>query len=1055
MATLTGQTIASTYDALLKVTDNGPITSSLKLITDGLGNNTALSLSNVAASINGNVTATSFIKSSGTSTQYLMADGSVSTLTNPITGTGTTNTLPKFTGASALGNSNITDSGTLISLGSNTTISSGALGIGTSSLTGYIIRIASNLTGATSTFGINNSPTIQSDVTSASRLFRTNPSTSVASFTLTNLYHFIAEQATIGAGSVVTSQYGFFVDASLIGATNNFGFRGQIPSSLNNYNLYMNGTAANYLAGDVGIGVSNFYVSSGPILTTTLTNGGSGYVDATYTDVAGTANAGVGAGSLFTVIVSGGIVTSATLTWGGANFRVGDTLTISNTLLGGTGSGLLITVATADSSPLKISNANGADITLHRADTTLTANDNLGSIKFENPDSSVKASGIQARISAFGAGTAGGGYLSFSTRSATAGTSLVEAMRIDSTGGVGIGSTTLTNFGLRLSKTITGGTTSYGIESSGVIQSDVTSNGIYFQSSSNTAATTFTTSIRHYQAIQGTFGAGSTVGTQTGFVVESTLTGATTNYGFRGLIPSGTNRWNLYMDGTANNYMAGALGIGTTSLDTNAITINRGTTGATTATTVSIITNAVSDVTNRLSAVVTRLGTDAAAFTLGTLEHYRAQQGTFGAGSTVTTQAGFAANSTLIGATNNYGFQGSIPSGTNRFNLYMDGTANNYMAGSLGIGTTSLAGYNLAVHKTITGATSAFTVSVQAAVQSDVTGSANIFFSQPGTQATTFTLPALRHFHASQGVIGAGSTLTDQMGFFASSTLIGGTNNYGFRGQVPAGTNRWNLYMDGAASNYMAGSLGIGATFLTAHNLRVDRNITGGSVSHGIYNGGIVQSDVTVQARYYTSSASTQATTFTCSDLRHYLATQGTFGAGSTVSSQAAFFVDSTLIGATNNFGFRSQLASATGRWNLYLDGTASNYLNGTTLIGSTTDNGSGAKLQVTGGISYQNIFNRRTASYTLVLTDQNDIIEMNVASANNLTIPLNATVAFPIGTEIAVLQYGAGQTTIVATVGVTLRAKANALKISGQFAGCTLVKVGTDEWYVIGDLTA
>jgi hypothetical protein len=71
------------------------------------------------------------------------------------------------------------------------------------------------------------------------------------------------------------------------------------------------------------------------------------------------------------------------------------------------------------------------------------------------------------------------------------------------------------------------------------------------------------------------------------------------------------------------------------------------------------------------------------------------------------------------------------------------------------------------------------------------------------------------------------------------------------------------------------------------------------------------------------------------------------------------------------------------------------------------------------------------------------------------LTIPLNATVAFPIGTEIAVLQYGAGQTTIVATVGVTLRAKANALKISGQFAGCTLVKVGTDEWYVIGDLTA
>ena len=126
----------------------------------------------------------------------------------------------------------------------------------------------------------------------------------------------------------------------------------------------------------------------------------------------------------------------------------------------------------------------------------------------------------------------------------------------------------------------------------------------------------------------------------------------------------------------------------------------------------------------------------------------------------------------------------------------------------------------------------------------------------------------------------------------------------------------------------------------------------------------------------------------------------------------------------------------------------------GNVLIGTTSDNSTGAKLQVNGGITYVNIFNRRTASYTLALTDQNDIIEMNVGSANNLTVPLNSSVAFPIGTEIAVLQYGSGQTTIVATGGVTLRSKSNALKISGQFAGCTLVKVGTDEWYVVGDLT-
>lgn len=66
---------------------------------------------------NGNATAASFIKSGGTSAQYLKADGSVSTLTNPITGSLTTNYLPKATGATTLGNSLIYDNGTNIEIG--------------------------------------------------------------------------------------------------------------------------------------------------------------------------------------------------------------------------------------------------------------------------------------------------------------------------------------------------------------------------------------------------------------------------------------------------------------------------------------------------------------------------------------------------------------------------------------------------------------------------------------------------------------------------------------------------------------------------------------------------------------------------------------------------------------------------------------------------------------------------------------------------------------------------------------------------------------------------
>jgi hypothetical protein len=68
------------------------------------------------ATFSNSITATSFIKSGGTSSQYLMADGSTSTLTNPVTGTGTTNYLPKFTGTSTIGNSIISESTSTIAI---------------------------------------------------------------------------------------------------------------------------------------------------------------------------------------------------------------------------------------------------------------------------------------------------------------------------------------------------------------------------------------------------------------------------------------------------------------------------------------------------------------------------------------------------------------------------------------------------------------------------------------------------------------------------------------------------------------------------------------------------------------------------------------------------------------------------------------------------------------------------------------------------------------------------------------------------------------------------
>lgn len=98
---------------------------------------------------------------------------------------------------------------------------------------------------------------------------------------------------------------------------------------------------------------------------------------------------------------------------------------------------------------------------------------------------------------------------------------------------------------------------------------------------------------------------------------------------------------------------------------------------------------------------------------------------------------------------------------------------------------------------------------------------------------------------------------------------------------------------------------------------------------------------------------------------------------------------------------------------------------------------------------------NRQTASYGLVLADAGKVVEMNVASGNNLTVPLNATQAFAVGTVIELFQYGAGQTTVVATGGVTIRSSGGKLKLTGQYSGAALRKIATDEWALNGDISA
>jgi hypothetical protein len=97
--------------------------------------------------------------------------------------------------------------------------------------------------------------------------------------------------------------------------------------------------------------------------------------------------------------------------------------------------------------------------------------------------------------------------------------------------------------------------------------------------------------------------------------------------------------------------------------------------------------------------------------------------------------------------------------------------------------------------------------------------------------------------------------------------------------------------------------------------------------------------------------------------------------------------------------------------------------------------------------------------TYTFVLQDaNNELITASNASAQTYSIPTNANVAFPIGCQINIIQIGAGQVTINAvtsgtTTVLSTGATAAAPKLRAQYSVATLIKAGTDLWYVTGDI--
>jgi hypothetical protein len=99
-----------------------------------------------------------------------------------------------------------------------------------------------------------------------------------------------------------------------------------------------------------------------------------------------------------------------------------------------------------------------------------------------------------------------------------------------------------------------------------------------------------------------------------------------------------------------------------------------------------------------------------------------------------------------------------------------------------------------------------------------------------------------------------------------------------------------------------------------------------------------------------------------------------------------------------------------------------------------------------------------QTADYTAVIADTYQVLElMNKATAIAYKIPTNASVAFPIGTVLNILNIGAGLCTISAvTPGTTTILSAGATAASptlAQYKAAACIKTATDAWYVVGSI--
>jgi hypothetical protein len=213
-----------------------------------------------------------------------------------------------------------------------------------------------------------------------------------------------------------------------------------------------------------------------------------------------------------------------------------------------------------------------------------------------------------------------------------------------------------------------------------------------------------------------------------------------------------------------------------------------------------------------------------------------------------------------------------------------------------------------------------------------------------------------------------------------------------------------------------AGNVGVGGAAQAFSRLELAGTFPSSSaITIAAHASGVIPSGTTNVARMFSTTPSTQAAAFTCSNLQHYYAEQGTIGAGSAVTNQYGFLATNTLTGATNNYGFYSNIAAAANRYNFYAAGTAANYFAGDVQLGKTV---------TAGGTTGAQTINKTVGTVNFAAAATSLVVTNSLVTANSIitaTVGTNDTTMKSVAVVAA-----AGSFTLHANAAATAETRVN-----------------------------